>query len=109
MDHGIKLWEQTLNVLKQELDESDYSVLFSEADQIYKVENNFIYIIVPNALTKYRIEKFYINKLNDIVASLSDSLIKFKFILKDEMDEMETSATVSKDDVSKRPLRAEYT
>ena len=73
MEQGMKLWEQTLDALRQELDETDFSVLFSEANKIYKVEDNFIYIIVPNALTKFRIEKFYINKLNEIASSLSGS------------------------------------
>lgn len=58
MEQGMKLWEQTLDALRQELDETDFSVLFSEANKIYKVEDNFIYIIVPNALTKFRIENF---------------------------------------------------
>ncbi|MCK9536414.1 MAG: chromosomal replication initiator protein DnaA [Bacilli bacterium] len=109
MKQGLKLWEQTLNALKQDLDEADFSVLFSEANKIYKVENNFIYIIVPNALTKFRIEKFYINRLNEIASSLSDSLVKFKFILKDDIDELEKLMPTEKEDVNKRPLRAEYT
>lgn len=109
MELGIKLWEQTLGVLKQELDDYDFSVLFSGANQIYKVDNGFIYILVPNALTKYRIEKFYINKLNEIAASFADSFIKFKFMLQDEIDDLEKKQSAESDDMSKRPLRAEYT
>lgn len=109
MEQGMKLWEQTLDALRQELDETDFSVLFSEANKIYKVEDNFIYIIVPNALTKFRIEKFYINKLNEIASSLSGSLVKLKFILKDEIEELEKPLNTGAEDVNKRPLRAEYT
>jgi len=107
MERGIKLWEQTLDVLKPEMDETDFLVLFSE-NKVYKVENSFIYIIVPNALTKFRIEKFYINKLNEIVASLTDAFIKYKFFLKDDLDSLENAANPIKEDATKRPLRAEY-
>jgi len=109
MNDSFKLWEGTLEVLKGDLDESDFSVLFSEVNEVYKTENNYIYMIVPNALTKFRIDKFYINKLNEIVSSLSESLVKFKFIMKDEIEDIEKPSIVKKDVVNKRPLKAEYT
>lgn len=109
MIDGIKLWEQTLEILKEDLDSSDFSVLFSEVNEVYKFENNYIYLIVPNALTKFRIEKFYVNKLNDILASITNSLMKFKFIMKDEIVDIEKPSLITKDAVNKRPLKAEYT
>lgn len=109
MDDSLKIWERTLEVLKEDLDESDFSVLFSEVNEVYKTENNYIFLIVPNALTKFRIEKFYINKLNDIVATLTNSLIKFKFIMKDDIDGTEKPLLTAKDAISTRPLKAEYT
>lgn len=109
MVDSLKLWEHTLEILKEDLDDSDFSVLFSEVNEIYKTENNYIYIVVPNALTKFRIEKFYINKLNDIVSTISNSIVKFKFILKDEINEEEKPSLISKDSINKRPLKAEYT
>lgn len=109
MIDGMKLWEQTLDILKEDLDSSDFSVLFSEVNEVYKYENNYIYLIVPNALTKFRIEKFYVNKLNDILASITNSLIKFKFIMKEEIVDIEKPSLITKDVVNKRPLKAEYT
>lgn len=109
MGDSANLWKQTLDILRQELDESDFMVLFSEVNEIYKVESNFIYLIVPNALTKFRIEKFYISKLNDILSTLTNSLMKYKFILRDDVEAAEKSQLTNKDTMSKRPLKAEYT
>ena len=109
MTDSLKIWEQTLEVLKEELDEADFTVLFSEVNEVYKTENSYIYLIVPNALTKFRIEKFYINRLNDIVGKINKQLVKFKFILKDDVVHIEKPSMTTKDEVNKRPLKAEYT
>ncbi|MDD3999549.1 MAG: chromosomal replication initiator protein DnaA, partial [Bacilli bacterium] len=109
MEDSMKLWKQTLDILKQDMDENDFSVLFSEVNEVYKTESNLIYLIVPNALTKFRIEKFYINRLNEILTTLTDSLLKFKFILKDEVTEFDRVFEANKEQLSKRPLKAEYT
>ena len=105
----MNLWKQTLDILKKDIDETDFSVLFSEVNEIYKVESNYIYLIVPNALTKFRIEKFYINRLNEILTNLTNSLVKFKFILKDEISFSDDTPLTKKDQPYKRPLKAEYT
>lgn len=104
-----ELWEQTLGILKEDLDEADFSVLFSEVDEVYKFESNFIYIIVPNALVKFRIEKFYNNKLNEILATITDNPYKYKFILKDEAVELEVLPLVTKETPTTRPLKVEHT
>jgi len=109
MDDSLKLWQQTLAALKEELDEADFIGLFSEANEVCKTENNFIYVIVPNALIKFRIEKFYTEKLNKILASLSKASLRFKFILKEDAAETEKVSITTKDEINKRPLKAEYT
>lgn len=109
MDASLTLWKKTLDILKQDMDEADFAVLFSEVNEVYKVESNYIYLIVPNALTKFRIEKFYINRLNEILSTLTDSLVKFKFILEDDIHEAEKPLIAKKNSLYKRPLKAEYT
>ena len=66
-------------------------------------------MLVPHALTKFRIEKFYNNRLNEILSTLTDSLVKFKFVLKDDILEREESSQAKKKSLYKRPLKAEYT
>ena len=109
MEASLNLWNKTLEILKKDMDEQDFSALFSEVNEIYKVEGNYIYLIVPNALTKFRIEKFYINRLNEILSTLSGELVKFKFVLKDDILDEEENAPAKKNSLYKRPLKAEYT
>ncbi|MFA7436426.1 MAG: chromosomal replication initiator protein DnaA [Bacilli bacterium] len=109
MSEGIKLWEQTLEKFIEEQNASDSAELLAEVSKVHKFENNIIYLIVPNALTKFRLEKFYNNKLNQTVQKLTNSSIKFKFILQEDIKEDESLPIVTKDTINKRPLRAEYT
>src|SRR5690554_4203476 len=109
MIEGNKLWEQTLEKFMAEQTASDTIDLLSEVSKVYKFENNLIYLIVPNALTKFRLEKFYNNKLNEIVQRLTNSNIKYKFILQEDIKEDEQPPLLIKDTINKRPLRAEYT
>lgn len=109
MMDSFKLWEQTLEQLQKEVNDVDFSSLFAEVNEVYKTDNNIIYLIVPNALTKFRIEKFYNNKLNEIAQQIYNTQVRFKFILKDEINEEEVPSLTKKDSVNKRPLKAEYT
>lgn len=104
-----KLWEQTLEKFIEDQDASDSTELLAEVSQVHKFENNLIYLVVPNALTKFRLEKFYNNTLNQTVQKITNSNIKFKFILQEDIKEEESLSITTKDPVNKRPLRAEYT
>lgn len=109
MEDSLKLWQQTLLTLKNELDETDFLSLFADVNEVFKTENNLIYIVVPNALVRFRIEKFYQEKLNKICASISKTQCRFKFILKEDAVEQEKVSITTKDTINKRPLKAEYT
>lgn len=119
MEEYLKLWKQVLEVIKDEFDEDDFSELFSESNTIHKYANNYIYVIVPNVLTKFRIEKFYINKLNEILSRFTETKTLFKFITKDEADKENEENSYNKlvnptkneqiSNLSRRNLRAEYT
>ena len=72
MNSNIELWQNTLGTLQKDLDEDSFNDLFAGLTEIYKEENNYIYIVVPNSLNQYRIEKFYSNKINEIGQLLSE-------------------------------------
>ncbi len=81
------IWNDVLFQLKKELTDRVYSEVFSESTKIQKVEKDYIYIIVPNPLTKFRIEKFYLDKINSIVAEKYAIKIGFKFVLEKDVQE----------------------
>ena len=83
------IWNSVLNELKKELTDKAYNDVFSEAKEVLKFEKDYIYVVVPNQLSKFRIESFYLNKINDIVSSLYPVKVGFKFILeKDAKNEV---------------------
>ena len=83
------IWNSVLNSLKGELTEKAYNEVFAEAREVLKFEKNYIFVVVPNQLAKFRIESFYLNKINDIVSSLYPVKVGFKFILeKDAKNEV---------------------
>lgn len=115
MEESTNLLQTVLNNLKVEVPDEVYSELFADLTSVHKTERGFIYIIVKNALIKFRLEQFYLNKMNEILNTLTSAKMMFKFILVDEIDQ---SKGVLKDDpeetakmraISLRPLKAEYT
>ncbi len=104
--------------LENETPENSIPILrekFSEAKEILKYENNYIYVVVDSPLSKVMIEKFYSNRLNEIVTSLVGTKTGFKFINKDEAEKEKSleNEKFSIPDVEKfdssRSLRPEYT
>jgi len=84
--------------------------------EVYKIENNYIYVIVKDKLNKLMIEKFNSNRMNEILQELTQMRLGFKFITKEEADEMKANESVpfanpvpNKVDRSNRKLRAEFT
>ena len=111
-----KLLDQTIEILETKLNHDDYSNLFSNINQVHKFENDHIFVIVPDALTKYKIEKFHLNKMNEILSTLTESNYRYKFIVEeDAKKELESKENLisSVDTISinksKRKLRSEFT
>lgn len=89
------IWNSVLSELKGELSEKAYAEVFSEAKEVLKFEKDYIYVVVPNQLVKFRIESFYLNKINDIASSLYPVKVGFKFILeKDAKNEVKDDQNI---------------
>ena len=86
MEQYLALWNKALLYLKEEIDPDFYNEVFIEGNvnKIAKVENNLVYMIVPNALFKYRIEKACATKINDFVKEISNPPVRFKFLTESE-------------------------
>lgn len=90
MNNGLELWSKALLKLKSEhnLDDEYIGELFGEAE-FYKEENGYIYIMIPLAFQKMRIEKGFSDSLNKYLLEFSTDLKKFKFITKEEKEKDE--------------------
>lgn len=114
-----KYLTEVITTLENETLEDDLSSIkerFSKAQEIHKFENNYIYVIVKDALTKLLIEKFSSRRMNEILETISNQKIGFKFITEEEASKEVISSSnilVNPDktsfDRSNRKLRAEFT
>ena len=109
MEKYQKLWECVLNDLRELYDEDIYNELF-EPLKVNKYLNGYIYILVELSFIKTRIDRLYINRINDLLTKYTTENIKFKFVTKEELAS-EPINTIEKDiDFKYRPgnLNATY-
>lgn len=97
MENKQEIWDNMLSLLKDKLGEVTFNEYFKDSLDVYKYENNYLYIVVPNALIKFRIEQFAMPYINELVPFVSEQKIGFRFILKSEIKEEESKQTVIED------------
>ncbi len=88
------LWSKILDQIKDELTSLSYNTWFSDTE-LYKLENNRAYIIVPMAIHKKHLLDNYsdliIQKLNDITDSNYELILLLKEEIKEEEKKIEQS------------------
>lgn len=113
-----RYFEDTLIKLKQDssINQKDLANIFKNVNEIHKFENDYIYLIVPDALTKFKLERFYSDKMNTILEEIAPKKCHYKFITQDEAikeKEAEINKITAPESVninkSRRRLRAEFT
>jgi len=91
---------------------------FANVTEVYKFENNYIYIVLKDALSKLLIEKFSSRKMNEILESIVGTKMGFKFLTEEEANKEKEKETVNSYintvdplamERSNRKLRAEFT
>ena len=115
MNKELELWEQVKAMLKASNDEATFNQIFVPITQIYKVQNNVIYLIVNNPLDIFRIKRFYLSKMNEFLCQCAEEQMSFGLISKKEVDEQtknqssEVHQPIQTTVIKKRNLRSEYT
>ena len=114
-----KYFDEVVDILQNECSPQDLEEIkkrFAATKGIHKFENNYIYIITKDKLTKVLLEKFNSIRMNEILADISEQNIRFKFITEEDAKTEEESnknlisaidpQTIQR---SNRKLRAEFT
>ena len=115
METGLQLWNETKNQLSQNIDEVAYKELIESITEVYRVRNKCIYLVVRDALAKFRISKFYLANMNEILESINPSdKMQYKLITKSEVEKEKSEenliiAPEATRTITRRNLRAEYT
>ena len=66
MKDYLMLWNQTKEELKKSIHENTFNQIVSSITEVHCVRNNIIYLIVKDALAKFRFQKFCLNQCNHI-------------------------------------------
>ncbi len=82
-----KIWKNIKSRLQISLDSDVYNGHFSEIKNIFKISNNYIYLIAPNPFVKSKIEAFYLNRLNILLNEYTEEKYLFKIITKEQAAE----------------------
>jgi chromosomal replication initiator protein len=110
LSHYQELWKQTKDQMSQSFDELQFEANFGNVKTVVKALNGSIYVLCPDILTKTKMNKIYINRLNEILLSLTDEKVKYKFVTSDEVTSKEPTYTKETNStLFQSNLRPEYT
>ncbi|MDX9691565.1 MAG: chromosomal replication initiator protein DnaA, partial [Acholeplasmataceae bacterium] len=84
------LWQKILNDLELTFNEETFTDVFEPLKSTHKYANGHVYVLVQSEFTKNRINKLYLNKINDTAAKYHGSPIRFKFVTESELIPEET-------------------
>ena len=86
MEQAYALLNNVKSALKEELNNSVYNNSFADLNKIHKVQNGNIYLIVPTKLDEYRINQFYLKKMNEFLNQYTTEKMQFQLITQDAAD-----------------------
>jgi chromosomal replication initiator protein len=78
------IWKKIKSNLQIDFENDIYNEHFSSINNIFKVQNNFVYLIAPNSYIKNKIDNFYINRLNYLLNNYVEEKFLFKIITKEQ-------------------------
>jgi len=105
-----KMWDEIKNDLENDLDEVVFSDIFAPVNTVFKVVNNYIYIIAPNDFVKKRIEMLYLQKLDRYLENKFEEVHKFRIMTEDQAnkelsDSKDYSLTTAEPDLKNKYLQ----
>ena len=80
------LWTKTRDHLANCLTEDTFNDTFGEVTKVVKFINGNIFVLVPDPFIKSKINNMYIERINDILKSLTPDKLKFKFVCENEVN-----------------------
>ena len=80
------LWQSILSELETIYSEDTFQEVFEPLTSVHHEDHGVLFIIVPNAFIKNRIQRLYVNTIQDISKKLYSEPLRFKFILADELE-----------------------
>lgn len=101
------LWNKTRDQLANNFSEETFEEMFSDVKKVIKVENGIIYVLTPSTYIKTKINNIYTKMIVEILASLTNEKLKFKFVCEDEIQTKTNEKPKVK--INKNNLKSNYT
>ncbi len=108
MEKFEKIWSQIKSRLQISLDNDVYNEHFSNISNVFKVVNNYVYLIAPNSFIKNKIESFYLNRLNALLNEYVEEKHMFKIITKNQAAEELSKSERYSINVPEKDLEEKY-
>lgn len=102
-----KLWDSSKQEIKKSMAPDTYNDTIDQAKSVVKFLNGTIYILCPSLLIKTKMNKMFSIGLNEILQTLTEENLKFKFVTSDEVTSKEAPKETS--NLSQTNLKPEYT
>jgi chromosomal replication initiator protein len=84
MEDFEKIWEKIKYKLQMTLEEDVFNETFAGITNVFKVVNNYVFLIAPNSFVKGKIDAFYLNRLNVMLNEYLEVKHLFKIISKEQ-------------------------
>lgn len=85
-----QLWQKILNDLETIFSEETFTDVFEPLKETQKYLNGYVYVEVPSEFIKNRINRFYLNKINDLASKYHNEPVRFKFVTHEDILPEET-------------------
>ncbi|MFH5881422.1 chromosomal replication initiator protein DnaA [Liberiplasma polymorphum] len=86
MQEHVEVWNEIRSELADTFEEQSFQETIGAIDSIFKVKNNYIYLLVENEFVKKRIEMLYLTKMNRLLEGHMSDTYKYKLITKDQAE-----------------------
>jgi len=80
LERYTNVWLDIKEQLKNDFDLQVYNDIFEPVSTVFKVANNYIYLVAPNDFVKRRIELLYLNKMNYYLEPHFDEIHRFRIM-----------------------------
>lgn len=93
MEHYKSLWLQTKEQLELQYDSNTFNDCFSDVNSVVKQSNGTIFVLCPSLLIKTKINKYFFNKIQTILSSITQEKLRFKFVTAEDIVESQPEIT----------------
>ncbi len=83
----IDIWQDVKAQLEMQLEANTYHEIFESVDSVFKVKNNYIYLVVNDEFIKKRIEMLYLKKMNRLLERYVDEKHEYRLITQEQAEQ----------------------